>query len=72
MPKTISDLQSFVRLGGGLNIDASSMTTSNIQSLARLANGSGVKLILRNADTKSVSDLQSFARLAPGNVIFEL
>jgi len=72
MPKTTKDLQSFVRLGGSLKIDADIMSTADIQSLARLANTSGAKLILRNADSKTVADLQSFARLAPGKVLFEL
>ncbi|MGZ4055568.1 MAG: hypothetical protein ACXVPU_17510 [Bacteroidia bacterium] len=72
MPKTVTELQSIVRLGGGISIDASIMTTISIQSLARLANDSGATIIVRNADVKTIVDLQSFARLAPGKVIFEL
>ena len=72
MPKTTTNLQSIVRLGGGINIDATNKTTTDLQSFARLANTSGATLVIRNADTKTTTNLQSIARLAPGKVIFEL
>lgn len=72
MPKSTTDLQSFVRLGGGISIDAATKSTADLQSFARLAQTSGATIIIRNADVKSTADLQSLARLAPGKVIFEL
>lgn len=72
MTKLISDLQSIVRIGGGISIDASTKLSTDLQSLARLANTSGATLIFRNASSKLTSDLQSIARLAPGKVIFEV
>lgn len=72
MSKTTIDLQSIIRLGGGISIDASTKATTDIQSLARLASEFGTSLIVRNAGTKTTRDLQSIARVAPGKVLFEL
>lgn len=72
MPKSTIDIQSLIRLGGGISIDAATKSTTDLQSFARLAQVSGVALIIRNADTKSTTDLQSLARLAAGKIIFEL
>lgn len=71
MSKSTTDLQSIVRLGGGISIDATNKSTTDLQSFARLAQVSGATIIIRNADVKSTTDLQSFARLAPGKIIFE-
>lgn len=72
MPKTTAQIQSIIRLGGGISLDATNKTTSTLQSFARLANTNSEILIIRNADVKTVAELQSIARLAPGKVIFEL
>ncbi|WP_336691098.1 MULTISPECIES: hypothetical protein [unclassified Chryseobacterium] len=71
MSKSTTDLKSMVRLGGGISIDASNYSTTDLQSFARLAQVSGATIIIRNADAKSTPDLQSLARLSPGKIIFE-
>lgn len=72
MPKSTTDVQSLIRLGGGISIDEATKSTTDLQSFARLAQASDATPIIRNAETKSTTDLQSLARLAPGKVIFEL
>jgi|GEM_PF-1516678 len=72
MPKSTTDIQTIIRLGGSISIDAATKSTTDLQSFARLINASGGTLILKNADTKSTTDLESLARLAPGKVIFEV
>lgn len=72
MAKTTTDLKDIVRLGGGINIDASTKTTTDLKDLARLANSSGATIVIRNASNKTTTDLKDIARLAPGKVIFEV
>jgi hypothetical protein len=72
MPKTTTDLKDIVRLGGGINVDATTKTTTDLKEIARLANSSGATIVIRNADTKSTTDLKDIVRLAPGKVIFEV
>ena len=72
MPKSTSDLLSIISLGGGIIIDASTKSTSDIISLVKHAVLSETMIILKNADKKSTNDLLSIVKLAPGKVICEL
>jgi len=72
MPKSTIDIQSIIRLGASIRIDATTKSTKDLQTFARLINGSVGTLILKNADAKSTMDLESLARLAPGKIIFEV
>jgi hypothetical protein len=72
MAKTTTDLKDIVRLGGGINIDASTKTTTDLKDLVRLANSSGATIVIRNASNITTTDLKDIARLAPGKVIFEV
>ena len=71
MAKSTSDLQSLLKLGGGVIIDAASKSSSDLKSMAKLSASTGGKLILRNASSKSLAELQSIAKIATDNVIFE-
>lgn len=61
-----------VRLSGGINVDATTKTTTDLKDIARLANSSWAAIVIRNGDTKTTTDLKDIARLAPGKVIFEV
>ena len=71
MAKTIIDLKDIVKLGGGLSIDATMRTTTDLKDLARLL-APKATLIIRNADSKIPSDLKEIAKIASGAVIFEI
>ncbi len=72
MPKTTTNLKDIVRLGGGVSVNASTLTTISLKDIARLAHSLGGTIIIRNADSKTTTDLKDIARLAPGRIIFEI
>lgn len=71
MAKTTLELEGIISLGGGISLDASTKTTMDLKSIARLASNSGAFILLRNSGGKTMAELKEIAKLAPGKVIFE-
>jgi hypothetical protein len=71
MKKTISDLKEIIRLGGGMNLDATLFTVSELKDFVKLAEISGATISVINTERLSVYDLKTIARLGGGKVIFE-
>jgi hypothetical protein len=72
MNKTTLELKEIARIGGNLNIDASSRTTLEIKEIARIISNSDSILTLRNAGDKTTLELKEIARIAKSQVTFEL
>jgi len=71
MKKTISDLKEIIRLGGGMNLDATLFTVPELKDFVKLAEISGASINVKNTECLSVYDLKNIARLGGGKVIFE-
>ena len=71
MKKTISDLKEIIRLGGGMNLDATLFTVPELKDFVKLAEISGATICVKNTELLAVNDLKTIARLGGGKVIFE-
>ncbi|NEW78917.1 MAG: hypothetical protein GZ086_05715 [Gelidibacter sp.] len=71
MKKTISDLKDIIRLGGGMNLDATLFTASELNDFAVLAERSGAIIRVKNTESLTINNLKEIARLGHGKVIFE-
>ena len=71
MKKTISDLKEIIRLGGGMNLDATLFTVPELKDFVKLAEISGAIISVKNTEHLAVNDLKTIARLGGGKVIFE-
>lgn len=72
MAKTVLELSSIVRNGGGVSVDGRRFTTLELSSIARNAAGNNGRLVVRMADRFTPLELQSIARSGAGHVLFEL
>ena len=71
MKKSVYDLQSIARAGGGLILNAKDYSTHDLQGIARAAEDTKARIHIKDASTKSTYDLQSIARAGKGCVSFE-
>ena len=71
MKKTIADLKDIIRLGGGMNLDATLFTISELYDFAILAERSGAIININNTDDLTVNNLKDIAKLGRGKVIFK-
>ncbi len=71
MKKTITDLKDIIRLGGGMNLDATLFTVSELNDFAILAERSGAIINVKNTENLTINNLKEIAKLGRGKVIFE-
>jgi hypothetical protein len=71
MKKTIADLKEIISLGGGMNLDATLFTVSELKEFVKLAEVSGATISVKNTERLAIYDLKTIARLGGGKVIFE-
>ena len=71
MKKTITDLKDIIRLGGGMNLDATLYTISELYDFAILAERSGAIINIKNTEYLTVNNLKEIAKLGRGKVIFK-
>ncbi|HEY9222253.1 MAG TPA: hypothetical protein VIO43_11840 [Lutibacter sp.] len=71
MKKTITDLKDIIRLGGGMNLDATLYTVPELNDFAILAERSGAIINVKNTENLTVNNLKEIAKLGRGKVIFE-
>lgn len=71
MKKTITDLKDIIRLGGGMNLDATLYTISELYDFAILAERSGAIINIKNVEDLTVNNLKEIAKLGRGKVIFK-
>lgn len=71
MKKTITDLKDIIRLGGGMNLDATLYTISELYDFAILAERSGAIINIKNTEDLTVNNLKEIAKLGRGKVIFK-
>ena len=69
--KTITDLKDIIRLGGGMNLDATQYSVAELSDFATLAERSGAIINIKNVESLTVSDLKDIAKLGHGKVIFK-
>ena len=71
MKKTVTDLKDIIRLGGGMNLDATLFTVSELNDFAILAERSGAIINVKNTENLTINNLKEIAKLGRGKVIFE-
>lgn len=71
MKKTIADLKDIIRLGGGMNLDATLYSITELNDFATLAERSGAIINIKNTESLSVNTLKEIAKFGHGKVIFE-
>lgn len=71
MKKTITDLKDIIRLGGGMNLDATLFTISELYDFAILAERSGAIINIKNTENLTINNLKDIAKLGRGKVIFK-
>lgn len=69
--KTITDLKDIIRLGGGMNLDATLYSVAELNDFATLAERSGAIINIKNTECLSVNNLKDIAKLGRGKVIFK-
>jgi hypothetical protein len=72
MDLTIMDLKGIAAAGGGMIIDASKYSTSDLKAIAAAARTSGAQIILKNISSKTSIDMKAIAAAGKGCVIFDL
>jgi hypothetical protein len=70
---TTNQLTGILRAGGSVIIDASKMTSSQIEKMAQAAAANGAaRLTLKNAGSIIPKHLIALSSVAPGQIIFDL
>ena len=69
---TIDQLKGIAGAGGGLSLDASTMTFNQIRDLCIAAEAGGATVSLKALSGFTAGQLQELAQLAPGLVSFDL
>jgi hypothetical protein len=70
--RSIDDLKAIVSFGGGLVVDAASVSVADLKTLASFAKPVGSQIRIVNAHTMTTDDMKAVASFGPGHVTFEL
>jgi hypothetical protein len=69
---TTEQLRQIVSAGGGLSLDATTMTFPQLKELVAATNGTKSSITLRNLSGLTAGQLRELAGLAPGALVFDL
>ncbi len=69
---TIEQLKQVTGSGGGLVIDASTLTFNQIRDVSAAASGGKARITLKNVSGLTAGQLHELAALAPGLIVFDL
>ena len=69
---TNSQIEKIVAAGGGVILDASSMTLNQIKGIVAAANANGARITLKNVAALTAAQLEELAGLAPALLTFDL
>jgi hypothetical protein len=72
MIMTNEQIKQIVLAGGGLVIDASTMTFNQIKDISSAANTSKARITVKNIAELTALQLKELAALAPGLIVFDL
>ncbi len=67
---TIDQLKQIVSAGGGLVIDASTMTFNQLKDISSAANN-GARITIKSISSLTAGQLIELATLAPGMIVFD-
>ncbi|HCB1525184.1 TPA: hypothetical protein MYO68_005145 [Citrobacter braakii] len=68
---TVSDLKSIANYGGGMILDAKTISATDLKSIANYASAKQAQIVIKNAGVISASDLKSIANYSKGCVVFD-
>ncbi len=69
---TIEQLKQVTGSGGGLVLDASTLTFNQIRDVTAAANGGKARITVKNLSGLTAGQLHELALLAPGLIVFDL
>jgi precorrin-6B methylase 2 len=69
---TNEQFHQLVAAGGGLIVDAATMTFNQLRDLAVAANGSHARITIKNCSGLTAQQLKDLASLAPALLVFDL
>jgi hypothetical protein len=69
---TIEQLKQIVSAGGGLSLDASTMTFQQLKEIVGATSGTKSSITLKNLSGLTAGQLRELAGLAPGVLAFDL
>jgi hypothetical protein len=69
---TLEQLKQITASGGGLVIDASTMTFNQIKDVSAAANSGNANITIKNLSGLTTVQLHELAALAPGLIVFDL
>jgi hypothetical protein len=69
---TNEQLHNLVAAGGGLVVDAATMTFNQLRDLSAAANGSKARIVIKNCSGLTAQQLTQLATLAPALLVFDL
>lgn len=69
---TTEQLKRIIGAGGGLIIDASTLTFNQLKDLSPAANTAKARITVRNLSGLTALQLNELAALAPGLIVFDL
>ncbi len=68
---SVLDIKSIITSGGGMILDAKQFSVIDLKSIANLAAGKQIQIVLKNLQGKSTIDLKSIAFSGNGYVVFD-
>jgi hypothetical protein len=68
---SLDQLKQIVSTGGGLVIDASTMTFNQMRDIAAAANNGKAKIMVKNLSSLTAVQLVELSKLAPGLIVFD-
>lgn len=69
---TVDSIVRVVAAGGGVSVDAKSMTADSLVRIAAASKQHNGKIVIRNTKSMTVDSMVRIAAAGKGNVIFEL
>ena len=69
---TQQQLTAIAQAGGGLTVDASTLTFEQLRALAIAADGGKAVIVVKNVSGLTAAQLQTLAAEAPGLISFDL
>jgi hypothetical protein len=69
---TSEQLKQIVSAGGGLLIDASTVTLSQLRDIVSVASANKASITVKNVSGITAAQLRDLATLAPGLIVFDL